>query len=154
MWKLRNELSVPDKSTFLTPSHLIKLRCIGKGRGEITNRHLPGTYFYRLNTKRKPLDDKRVRMALALAVDRESIVRNIHYRTVKEAGNITPPGTGGYTYQGLPLKYDPDKARQLLSAAGFPGGQGFPKLSVLYNSSEQHRRMAEVIQQMWKKTRN
>ena len=32
-----------------------------------------GTYFYRLNTKRKPLDDKRVRMALALAVDRESI---------------------------------------------------------------------------------
>ena len=110
-----------------------------------------GTYFYRLNTKRKPLDDKRVRMALALAVDRESIVRNIHYRTVKEAGNITPPGTGGYTYQGLPLKYDPDKARQLLSEAGFPGGQGFPKLSVLYNSSEQHRRMAEVIQQMWKK---
>ena len=110
-----------------------------------------GTYFYRLNTKRKPLDDKRVRMALALAVDRESIVRNIHYRTVKEAGNITPPGTGGYTYQGLPLKYDPDKARQLLSEAGFPGGQGFPNLSVLYNSSEQHRRMAEVIQQMWKK---
>ena len=110
-----------------------------------------GTYFYRLNTKRKPLDDKRVRMALALAVDRESIVRNIHYRTVKVAGNITPPGTGGYTYQGSPLKYDPDKARQLLAEAGFPGGQGFPKLSVLYNSSEQHRRMAEVIQQMWKK---
>ena len=110
-----------------------------------------GTYFYRLNTKRKPLDDKRVRMALALAVDRESIVRNIHYRTVKVAGNITPPGTGGYTYQGSPLKYDPDKARQLLAEAGFPRGQGFPKLSVLYNSSEQHRRMAEVIQQMWKK---
>ena len=81
-----------------------------------------GTYFYRLNTKRKPLDDKRVRMALALAVDRESIVRNIHYRTVKVAGNITPPGTGGYTYQGSPLKYDPDKARQLLAEAGFPDG--------------------------------
>ena len=40
---------------------------------------------------------------------------------------------------------------RLLAEAGFPGGQGFPKLSVLYNSSEQHRRMAEVIQQMWKK---
>lgn len=110
-----------------------------------------GTYFYRLNTKRKPLDDKRVRRALSLAIDRESIVRNIHHRTVKVATNLTPPGTGGYTFQGKgKTEYNPGRARQLLAEAGFPGGQGFPKLSVLYNSSEQHRRMAEVIQQMWK----
>ena len=110
-----------------------------------------GTYFYRLNTKRKPMNDKRVRQALALAVDRESIVRNVHHRTVKVATHFTPPGTGGYTYQGtVRLEYNPERARQLLAEAGFPGGKGFPKMALLYNSSEAHRRMAEVIQQMWK----
>ena len=110
-----------------------------------------GTYFYRLNTKRKPLNDKRVRQALALAVNRESIVRNVHHRTVEVATHFTPSLKGLYTYKGgVRLEYNPDRAKQLLAEAGFPGGKGFPKMALLYNSSEAHRRMAEVIQQMWK----
>jgi oligopeptide transport system substrate-binding protein len=49
------------------------------------------------------------------------------------------------------MKYDPELARSCLARAGFPGGRGLPKVAVLFNTSEDHRRIAEAIQQMWKR---
>ncbi len=46
--------------------------------------------------------------------------------------------------------YDPEAARKLLAQAGFPGGRGFPKLPLLYNSDEGHKMIAELIQRQWK----
>jgi ABC-type oligopeptide transport system substrate-binding subunit len=45
--------------------------------------------------------------------------------------------------------YDPAAARAWLARAGYPGGRGFPRISILFNTSEDHRRIAEAIQAMW-----
>ena len=109
-----------------------------------------GTYFYRFNTRRPPLNDPRVRRALALAVDREAIVTKILRGGQRPALALTPPGTAGYTAAaGIPT--DLPAARQLLKAAGFEGGKGLPAIDVLYNSSENHRVIAEVLQEMWRR---
>ncbi len=108
-----------------------------------------GAYFYRVNTKRKPLDDKRVRQALAMSIDREAICSKIMTAGEKAAYFLTPPGTAGYTSTAR-LPFDPARARQLLAEAGYPGGKGFPKIDILYNTLERHQTIAEAVQQMWK----
>ncbi|MBV8350836.1 MAG: peptide ABC transporter substrate-binding protein [Verrucomicrobia bacterium] len=112
-----------------------------------------GTYFYRINVARKPLNDPKVRLALNLAVDREAIVKNILREDQKPATGYTPPGMGDYK----PLNkivYDPARARQLLAEAGYPNGKGFPKFTIHFNTLESHRAIAEAIQQMWKEELN
>lgn len=104
-------------------------------------------YFYRINTSRPGLRDVRVRKALALAIDRESIVRNVTRAGQRPAGGIVPD-MAGYPASNI-LKFDPEQARTLLAKAGYPGGKDFPKFEILINTSEAHRAIAEVIQQMW-----
>ena len=108
-----------------------------------------GTYFFRINVNKPALQDVRVRQALNLALDRDSIVENVTRGGQIPALGFTPKGMGEYKTPEI-LSYDPDKARQLLAAAGFPGGKGFPKFEILINTSESHRTIAEGIQQMWK----
>jgi oligopeptide transport system substrate-binding protein len=109
-----------------------------------------GTYFYRFNTRRAPLNDARIRRALALAVDREAIATKVARGGQRPASALTPPGTAGYTATaGIPS--DLAAARRLLADAGFPGGQGLPAIELLYNSSENHRAIAEALQEMWRR---
>jgi oligopeptide transport system substrate-binding protein len=108
-----------------------------------------GTYYYLLNTRRPPLDDPRVRRALALTIDREQITRMITRAGETPALHFTPPGIGQYAPTAS-LYGTPEEARQLLAEAGFPDGQGFPVLTILYNTADAHARIAEAIQQMWR----
>lgn len=108
-----------------------------------------GCYYYLFNTSRPPLDQPDVRRALALALNRDAITRNVTRGGETPAFSFTPPGTGGYTATNL-LSGTTDDARRLLAGAGFPEGRGFPTLTLLYNSADTHARIAEVIQQMWK----
>jgi len=108
-----------------------------------------GVYFYRLNVTRPPLDDVRVRQALSLALDRERLARDVLKAGEPPAFHFTPPDTAGYTPEAR-VDYDPERARQLLAEAGFPGGEGFPQVDLLYNTSEQHKTIGEAVQQMWK----
>ncbi|MCF3650381.1 peptide ABC transporter substrate-binding protein [Synoicihabitans lomoniglobus] len=107
------------------------------------------TYFYRFNTQKPPLDDVRVRRALSLAIDREQIVNKVTLGGQLPARNLTPPQTAGYTAGDL-LTGDVAEAQRLLAEAGFPGGEGFPRLEILFNTNDGHRRIAEAIQQMWR----
>jgi len=109
-----------------------------------------GVYFYRCNTARPPLNDKRVRQALALAIDREAIVKNITRGDQQPAYAVSYPGTAGYTPRAR-LTGNIADARRLLAEAGYPDGKGCPKIELSYNTSENHRAIAEAIQQMWRK---
>ena len=108
-----------------------------------------GTYFYRLNIKTPQLQDRRVRRALGMAIDREKLVENITKGGQIPAYTMTPPGTMGY-YPTSTLAFDPEGAKNLLSEAGYPNGEGFPAIEILYNTNEGHRKIAVALQEMWK----
>ena len=109
-----------------------------------------GTYYYLFNTRRPPLDDPRVRLALALAVDRERITTFVTRGGESPARRFTPPGIPGYEPDAH-LQGGPDEARALLAAAGYPGGEGLRTLELLFNTSEAHAEIAAVLQQMWRR---
>lgn len=108
-----------------------------------------GTYYILPNTRDGVLADPRVRRALSLAIDRESLVENLLGAGQRAAGGFVPDNMPGY---GPPFKprHDPAQARALLAESGFPGGAGFPELDYLFNSSESHRKIAEALQAMWR----
>jgi oligopeptide transport system substrate-binding protein len=112
------------------------------------------TYFFRFNVTRKPFDNPRVRQALALAVDKERIVKKITQGGEQPASHLVPDGTANYTSpEGL--GYDPVRARKLLAEAGYPGGWGFPRFQYLFNASagggsKIHEKIAVELQQMWR----
>ena len=107
-----------------------------------------GSYFYMFNTNKPPFDDIRVRKAMAMAIDRELLVDSILQGIFEPSYSLVPPDTLGY-FPPKTFSYDPEQARQLLAEAGFPNGEGFPAFDVLYNTHEDHRRLAVALQQMW-----
>ncbi len=109
-----------------------------------------GVYFYSVNVTRKPYDNVHVRRALNLAIDRVSITRDVLKGSREPWGRNTPEGYPGYE-GAAQVTYDPARAREELTKAGYPDGKGFPKLNILFNTSEDHRRIAEAIQAMWKR---
>lgn len=109
-----------------------------------------GTEYYSLNVRQPPLTDRRVRRALALAIDRTAIVEKVTRGGERAALSFTPDGIGGYP-GGAKLRYDPEEARRLLAEAGFPGGAGFPKLDLMFSSGGSNSAIAEAVQFMWKR---
>ena len=112
-----------------------------------------GTYIYKFNVTRPPLNDKRVRKALAMAIDRQAITETILRAGQEPAYFLTPPDTSGYTCQ-TKVKEDVAAARKLLAEAGYPDGKNFPTVEVLFNTLQTHKAIAEALQQMWKKNLN
>jgi peptide/nickel transport system substrate-binding protein/oligopeptide transport system substrate-binding protein len=85
--------------------------------------------FYAFNTRVKPLDDRRVRQAIVHAVDRGAILDEIFEGRFTPAHGILPPGTLGFN-PALPApQFDPGRARELLAAAGYPGGRGLSPIA-------------------------
>ena len=107
------------------------------------------TYFYRFNVNRKPLDQVRVRRALNMAIDKKKIVEQVTKAGNVPARSFVPPGIDNYNSARGDI-FDVSKARQLLAEAGFPGGRNFPAIRILFNTSDMHKDIAQVIQQDWK----
>ena len=105
-------------------------------------------YFYRINVKRPPLDNVLVRRALNMAINKQLICDQIVAAGQQPARSFVPELSG---YQSSQCgAHDVSKARQLLAEAGYPNGKGFPRIQILYNTSDSHREIAEFIQQQWK----
>jgi peptide/nickel transport system substrate-binding protein/oligopeptide transport system substrate-binding protein len=85
---------------------------------------------YGLNTRTKPLDDRRVRQAILYAIDRETVVSDIWLGRHTLARGILPPGTLGFNPKLKGYAYEPARARELLAQAGYPGGRGLPPLTI------------------------
>ncbi len=109
-----------------------------------------GSYFFRVNVTKPILNSRLVRRALGLAIDRQSIVDHVTRGGQLPAFCFTPPDTAGYTCEAA-FPYDPAAARQALAEAGFPEGRGIPPIEILFNTSENHKIIAEAVQQMWRK---
>lgn len=81
-----------------------------------------------------PLNDKRVRQAINHGFDRRKMMKYLR-------NGIGEPGVSGFIPKGMPgsgcagYDYDPDKSRELLAQAGFPGGNGLPELTLSTTSS-------------------
>ena len=128
-----------------------------------------GSYFYRVNVRRPPFDDRRVRRALALAIDREAICEKITKKGEEPLWSLCPPGMPGYAPSPMPhadrtppegaipeaataFERDCEEARALLRAAGFaPETNPFPSFAIHYNTAEVHRDLAEVVADGWRR---
>lgn len=113
-----------------------------------------GTYYYVVNTTREAGGKKEVREALALAIDREIIADRVTQGSFLPAYSWVPPGTPDYNTQYLSFKDMPmgerlTKAKELMKAAGY-GPDNPLKVEILYNTSENHKKIAIAVQGMWK----
>jgi oligopeptide transport system substrate-binding protein len=102
-------------------------------------------YYYRINTTRPPFDDRRVRKALNLALDRAPIVERILGLGQPIAHTFVPPGIPGYEPPRTEVRFDPQAARALLAEAGHRDGKGIPEVGILYNTSQGHKAIAEFV---------
>jgi len=114
-----------------------------------------GTYYYVLNATKPPFNDKRVRQALSMAVNREVIGPKILGTGELPMYSWVPPGTANYgepayvTWKDEPYKQKVEEAKKLLKEAGF--GPDHPlKAQLRYNTNDNHKRIAVAIAAMWK----
>lgn len=117
-------------------------------------------YYYVFNTEVTPLDDWRVRKALIMSIDRKAIVDTVTKGSEMPAMNMVSPASRDHHNQvfsevagDYAISLDSssvDEARYLLEKAGYPDGEGFPTLTISYNTSENHAAIAQAVQEMWK----
>jgi len=108
-----------------------------------------GSYYFQFNVTRKPFDDVRVRKAFAMAFNSRDLVDKVTKGGQLATNSIVPPMAGYTPATGNP--YNVEQAKKLLAEAGFPGGAGFPKVTLLYNTSDAHKKIMEWAQESWKK---
>ena len=110
-----------------------------------------GIYYFYVNTTRPPFTDARIRRALALAIDRDALVRDVMRGGQVPAYAVSYPGDSGYTPRAH-LAGGVPEAQRLLAEAGYPAGHGLPPIELLYNSNQAYNRsVVEAIQAMWRK---
>ncbi|HHR5846773.1 TPA: peptide ABC transporter substrate-binding protein [Providencia alcalifaciens] len=114
-----------------------------------------GTYYYAFNTQRAPTNDVRVRQALSMTIDRQLIASKVLGTGEKPAYHFTPDVTAGFKpqkglYQSHKQKELDQQAKILLQQAGYSEAHPL-ELTLLYNSSENHQKIAIAIASMWKK---
>lgn len=114
-----------------------------------------GTYYYTYNIKVKPFDDVRVRRALSLAINRDVITKQILSTGEVSAYSMTPAIADGYQavrhdWEALSQAQREAEAKKLLTEAGY--GPGKPlKFQLLYNTNEQHKKIALAVVSMWRR---
>lgn len=115
-------------------------------------------------TAQEVIKDRNVRMALTLAIDRTAIVETVTKGGQLPATGFVPTGltdSTGADFRATngdfgidPMAANVEEAKRLLAEAGYPDGEGFPTLNLIYNTSENHKGIAEAVQEMWKQNLN
>lgn len=116
-----------------------------------------GTYYYVFNVTAPPFDDPRVRKAFSLVIDRQVIVDTIVHGGKTPAYAFVPPGLIDETSQtdfrksgGHLVEHNVAEAQALLKEAGYGPNHPLPKVTILYNTNELHKAIAEAVQAIWK----
>lgn len=136
------------------------------GRDDFYIAPMMGTYYVSMNLNREPFKNPKVREALSLAIDRDYVANTVMQGTYTPAVNFVGPGIsdaeGGTEFKDVTkAKYrdffdltnyesNVEKAQALLAEAGYPNGEGFPKIEYMTNDSSYHKPVAEYLQSEWK----
>ena len=114
--------------------------------------------YYSFNSSHAPFDDVRVREALAIAIDRDRISADEMGGATEPAKRFLPETASNaqapVVNKADVLEKEYERAKQLLAEAGFPGGNGFPKVILLINRNEPQRLVAQSIAAMWRNVLN
>lgn len=116
------------------------------------------TTYYLVNCQKAPYDNPKVREALNLALDRQSLIDNVLQGGAVVASSLVAPGysvdgkdyTEGRSNYGILPQADVEKAKALLAEAGFPDGAGFPTMQLSYYTDPKVKSIVESLAQMWK----
>jgi oligopeptide transport system substrate-binding protein len=152
-WQKRLELYEEDKIDVLSLWNLPPAE-MNRVRQRKADDYLTGPWFQNtfigLNTKRAPFDDVNVRRAFAHALDRSYLSHYVkHGYDAPATGGFVPPGMFGHSPE-IGLPHDPEKARGLLSEAGYPDGHGFPAVrGIMYEAYEP---LNSYIEDQWRTT--
>ena len=126
------------------------------------------SYWYNFNLRddvdlevRRALGNKDVRLALNYAIDRVVLAEEVMRRGERPAGAYVPDtvldhdGTSWRDYPDyVSLTENAAQAQELLARAGYPNGEGFPEIEILYNISVPDEAAALAIQDMWRRNLN
>ncbi len=100
-----------------------------------------------LNTTIEPLNDPLVRKAIATGIDRNSWTEKVKNGVGEPATGWLPPGIPGFDPMvGNEYQFNAEKAQELLGEAGFPGGEGFPEITLTYVDAGDQGLMAQFLQ--------
>ncbi|MEM9881857.1 MAG: peptide ABC transporter substrate-binding protein [Planctomycetota bacterium] len=133
-------------------------KLVASDRSDVHYGPAAGTYFYTFNCrleidgKPNPFTDPRVRKAFSLAVDRDTLVKNVTQLNQPVATTfVPPPAVAGYTPPtDAGVTFDPDAAKAMLAEAGYPNGEGLSGLTLLINEGGGHEQPAQFITNAWK----
>ena len=125
-----------------------------------------GTYYLSMNLNKAPFNNKNVRKALSLAIDRDYVANTVMQGTYSPAYNYVGTGVddvetgkflenskaanGGKTYISEDYKANLEEAKKALAEAGYPEGKGFPTITYSTNDTGYHKALAEYLQQVYK----
>ena len=125
-----------------------------------------GTYYLSMNLNKAPFNNKNVRKALSLAIDRDYVANTVMQGTYTPAYNYVGTGVddvetgkflenskaakGGKTYISEDYKANLEEAKKALAEAGYPEGKGFPTITYSTNDAGYHKALAEYLQQVYK----
>ena len=114
------------------------------------------TYYYEFNTVKPPFNDARVRRALALALDRNTITDKVVGQGQTPAYQLTPVATNGMKnntpeWQSWDQAKRVEEAKKLLKEAGYSESKPL-KFELLYNTSDNHKKIAVAASSLWKQS--
>src|SRR5690606_15850554 len=114
-----------------------------------------GIYNYKVNTTVEPLNNKNIRKALALAINREELIENVTQGEQLPAMAIVPPTMIPENEKGYFNDNDVEKAKEYLQKGleerGYKDVSELPEIELIYNTDEGHQKIAQAIQDMWRK---
>jgi oligopeptide transport system substrate-binding protein len=109
-------------------------------------------YYYGFTVTEPPFDNSLVRRAFAHSIDRSQLPDILQGGEIPVSSWI-PVGLLGYNSE-IGSKFNPNKARTLLAKAGFPDGRGLPPVTLVFNTDQTNRLVAEFVQDQWKRHLN
>lgn len=135
----------------LPPYEILRIASNNALSAQYFNEPLFCTEAYGINTKLPPMDNLLVRKAVSAVINRTLLLDLIAKGQEPATTYTRPPILGSVDpKENVGIQFNPDKARQWLSEAGYPEGRGFPEITLLYNESETHSANAKAVQRFLK----